>query len=122
MKIQQFIEKAIEGGYGGHTQYRDKMDKEAWPKQVKIIARGMLKELHKILLDPEAWKAVGKVEGWEAKQHPYWRISLYPEYDGIEKQHPLHVEKRLHVWEARMYGMIDALVEGVSVEQYLETL
>lgn len=54
-----------------------------------------------ILLDPLAWQAVGKVEGWH-------RGSL------DEAFHP--------TWKQNMHRMIDALAEGKTIEDYLKTL
>ena len=86
MKIKQFIEKAISGGYVGFTwedvQGGDGAD---------------------VFLDPLAWKAVGKVCGW-TQVAPYNRW-------GIEAH-----------WYWNMHQMIDALVEGKSLEEFIETL
>ena len=51
MTIKQFIEKAIGGGWKPHDHFNEPCD------------IGDLKYAE-ILLDPLAWKAVGKVEGW----------------------------------------------------------
>ena len=66
MKIPQFIEKAIEGGWK--------------PKSVVIVQRFRNEHYHPqskhafytrefegIFLDPEAWKAVANVESWRSK-------------------------------------------------------
>lgn len=74
MTIQQFIEKAKLGGY---SEYADDI-------------RGML-------LDSLAWKAVGKVEGWEANGDRY-------------------------AWLYFMHRMIDALADGKTISDFLATL
>lgn len=99
MTIKTFIEKAIQGGwkpYGlavignipigyGH---------------ILTYYRGILLV---VLLDPEAWKAVGTVEGWP---------------DGETARDDTHGCS----WRVNMHRMIDALAEGKTIEQYLETL
>lgn len=55
---KQFVEKAIDGGYG-------------W-KQFNVGGWGYLLEtpfLQAVLLDKNAWIAVGKVEGYVSKSH-----------------------------------------------------
>jgi hypothetical protein len=110
MKIQQFIEKAIEGGYReGRTnwQYFD------------ITAEGAVHQedertvipVEKILLDPEAWKAVGKVEGWCDSNVGVNGACV----DCGFKTHGCQ-------WLENWHSMIDALAEGGSIESYLETL
>jgi hypothetical protein len=51
MNTQQFIEDAIAGGY--ETWDSEKYDYENWIKG----------DVSYVLLDPEAWKAVGKTRG-----------------------------------------------------------
>ena len=55
--------------------------------------------------DPKAWEAVGKVSGW-LQPMP----SKYDFNDDIAE------------WQDKMYGMIDALIEGKTIEEYIETL
>lgn len=59
-------------------------------------------------LDPEAWKAVGKVEGWPGIDQPYQNG------DGKWREIPW--------WQFNMHRLIDALAEGKTIEQYIETL
>lgn len=93
MTIQDFIAKAIEGG---------------WISQWGTMTHINLEPIkHEILLDPEAWKAVGKVEGWP---------------DTSEIAQGLPVPMTTIGWLWNMHRMIDALAEGKSVEEYLETL
>lgn len=120
MKIQDFITKAIEGGWGtgyfmniregdGYyfSQPINRAEAEKWlrehpAKGAKIVQHDVHnRELqYRTLLDPEAWKAVGKVEGW--------KVGWYQ-----ENRKP---------WHYKMLLMIDSLCEGKSIEQYLETL
>lgn len=88
MTTQQFIEKAIEGGW----------DADKW--------RGGHVGWAEVLLDPEAWKAVGKMEGWKNNMLG-WCDSCDAPLGG---------------WREKMHGMIDALAEGISIEGCLKTL
>jgi hypothetical protein len=83
MTIQSFIEKAIEGGWRpkGTLYKEDFMDAH--------------------ILDPEMWKAVGKVEGWSKG------------LKGYSREVP---------WRRNMHRMVDALAEGKSIEEFLATL
>ena len=103
MTEKQFIEKAIKGGwdssdeYGGEYQMVD-----------------FLHSINKILLDPLAWKAVEKVEGW-GKEGLCGACNLYLTEEGEE---PCPQEG----WKHKMLGMIDALIEEKTIEDYLLTL
>lgn len=94
MTIQQFIEKAIEGGWK-NSEYE-------WATthiQDTIIIE-MATRL--ALLDPHAWQAVGKVEGWSITQ---MTADGKPIYD-------------ISNWHA----MIDALATEKTIEEFLATL
>jgi hypothetical protein len=126
MTIQQFIERAIEGG---------------WREQCRLVEIGPIaraqfasfrsfegedveeweKPITEILLDPAAWKAVEKVEGWEdeclncrvpMREHKPTRIGKV-----YCSQSHIH-----YVWRAKMHRLIDHLAEGGTIESYLETL
>lgn len=99
MTIQTFIEKAIEGGWKKDTFGQLKFG-NYWGNQISLTytredgERGeWLYSYWAILLDPEAWKAVGKVSGW---------------YEGQYKQ--------------VMEDMIAPLCAGRTIEEYIATL
>lgn len=98
MTIKQFIEKAIAGGW--KTDWYD--DWEGGSYSDMVIPR--------ILLDPLAWQAVGKTEGWIG----YKRT-------GIDKGNEIEYHD-MEVWKSNMHRMIDALAEGKTIEQFLEPL
>lgn len=86
MTIQQFIEKATRGGWKPSTNIVvDAHEPQNWGQ---------------VLLDPSAWKAVGKAEGW----HEHATVQC--------KDH----------WLKQMHRMIDALAGGETIEEYLATL
>lgn len=129
MTIKQFIEHAIEGGYSS------------------LMGGDKMCSNEVILLDPIAWQAVGKVSDWKESIE---RVSTNCKYDGcysedqtaeeFEKDSPEDMaelrkespyeddsnEYRLYKtapeWKIKMCRMIDALAEGKTIEQYLETL
>lgn len=100
MKIQQFIEKAIEGGWRSDEDIRD-----GW-----VYDKSGVIDYHlgrDIFLDPLAWKAVGRVEGWKQEYYEYGSAN-----EAIE----------MAPYMVKMHRMIDALAEEKTIEQYLETL
>ncbi len=114
MTIKTFIERAIEGGWKAGNHLFHVKDFVYEPENEHggdfISLFGDLARFNgeagtwrlpvsSILLDPEAWKAVGKAYDW-----------------------PLCSCGHSHTAVARMHMMIDALAEGQSPEQFIETL
>ena len=102
--IQQFIEKALAGGwqptdrdfsiigfYERHFEY----ELRSTPLGQRAALRMMVYEA--VLLNPKVWQAVGKVEHWyEGRYGPEW----------------------LH----HMHKMIDALAAGQTLEGYIQSV
>lgn len=129
MTPKQFIEKAIEGGWNNHSVNQASLLFDGL-KNAEVLVNGFgYAFLHKkgeqsegglfqdksdsfrvetVFIDPLAWQAVGKVEGWED------RCTFSCE------QPCVHVP--IGGYTDKTHRMIDALVEGKSVEQFLETL
>lgn len=103
MTITEFVEKAVAGGWFPKNSNWTTKNPLSWRKQA--VAKIVHKE--RIFLDPLAWKAVGKVEGWEPNT----------EYDLTAGEQFCFGE-----WYEYMHDMLDALAEGKTTEQYLETL
>ena len=105
MTPEQFVEKAIEGGWKN----------DMFP-MLEILTNGKTPyaNFEAVLLNPLAWKAVGKVEGWK-KEELCGACNLYLTEEGEE---PCPQEG----WKHKMLGMIDALIEGKTIEEYLKTL
>jgi len=97
MTIKQFIEKAIEGGYDG---YPEPFCIECGNYEAKTGGD--------LFLDPKAWEAVGKVEGWGGHNHPLTGKIIAGQI--------------VYCWECKMHQMIDALISGKTLEEYIETL
>lgn len=96
MTIQQFVEKAIKGGWKpkGTLYKEDFMDAH--------------------ILDPEMWKAVGKVEGWTEE----WIVAYCLASQEVRGEDALRISKA----EYNMHRMIDALFRGKTTDEFLETL
>lgn len=60
-----------------------------------------------VLLDPLAWQAVAKVEGWRQGFYEYGSAN-----EAVE----------MAPYMVKMHLMIDALCEGKTIEEYLATL
>lgn len=103
MTIQAFIEKAIEGGWKPQVIVKEYFY-ECPPGSSSHIR---MTALYHELLDSLAWKAVGKVEGWYETEV----------FDMLTGQPILTT-----FWWLQMHRMIDALAEGKTIEQFLETL
>lgn len=93
MTPKQFIEKAIEGGWKARGV--EIGGEDGWKSLESMMNFVQIEE---ILLDPLAWSAVGKVEGWSDDGL----------ITGINRKY--------------MHRMVDALCAGKSIEQFLETL
>lgn len=94
MTIKQFIERAIEGGWNDN--------------------RDLDSQIEKVFLSPLAWQAVGKVEGWhQGNKLPEFAEKRLYLYEPIEEQYS---------WLGHMHRMLDALAEGKTITQFLETL
>lgn len=105
MTINQFITKAIEGGWkeslGGYVPLvkdTGELTEDSVEAVVKFIEREDL--FHEMVLQPSAWQAVGKTEGWKSSHN----IAIQTE------------------WSKKMHGLVDALIFGKTIEQFLETL
>lgn len=118
------IEKGIEGGwkdswYFSHTSGDEvvfgdtKKDSEDNPCYYKNI--------YELLLDPLFWQAVGKVEGWDYPSFPY--CPNCTEFGGRSYDCPMkHCFCTNEAWQTYMHRMIDALADGKTLEEYIETL
>lgn len=128
MTIKEFIEKAIEGGW----IYQDEKPVYDNTQKAPCIARFTFDginfgiTLEQIILDPLAWQAVGKVEGWNERGKHNMKGNNLRCSDCGEKPHVgTGVCYRNHKdseWKNNMHQMIDALTEGRSLEEFISTL
>lgn len=138
MTIQQFIEKAIEGGWKDLHAFRHyngawvlvELKELCWREgeggegdtQVQQTTSFKLEE---ILLDPLTWKAVGKVEGWEKGRTYRQSVPARKGPNGATYRACIRMQRtapRPNQWKKNMHAMIDALAEGKSIEEFLATL
>ena len=102
--IQQFIEKALVGGWqpadrdysiiGFYERHFEYQLRSIVPGQRSVLR---MMGYEAVLLNPKVWQAVGKVEHWyEGRYGPEW----------------------LH----HMRTMIDALAEGHTLEAYVQSV
>ena len=111
MNIKEFIEKAIEGGWNTSPRFRDLKTKMsdvrlttaremvAWQE----IAQDYMQTF--ALLDPLAWRAVGKVEGWGEE------VNSYIVVDGLSRD--------LQGGKLRQLKFISLLQDGKPLETAL---
>lgn len=108
MTIIEFIQKAIEGG---------------WKCPLVNAGSDFMYPLDNfIFLDPLAWQAVGKTEGWNGTwSREVWTNKddqLYAE--GLDRFGT--TENGLPAWRWYMHRMVDSLAEGRSLEDFISTL
>lgn len=97
MKIQTFIKKAVEGGW------------ERYPSDYGLNEHYVVMPdfLCEMVLDVAAWKAVGEIEEWKNEFFETKEAVFKGRYPG---------------WFVRMHRMIDALANGKTITDFLETL
>ena len=100
MKIKDFIEKAIKGGWKG----------------LSLDVKSYENAHYAMLLDPLAWQAVGKAEGW-----PQQREVSYDSFNNQREEKKVTTTIRGE-WQNKMHSMIDHIASGNSSESYIETL
>jgi len=115
MTIKQFIEKAIEGGWRPHVENWESTP-HSWLYR------------HYFLTDPKAWKAVwslNKGECWACEGKKYFKKFASEELD---KESPCGncdctgTDEWEKPWIRDMKRMIDALAEGKTIEEFIQTL
>lgn len=111
MEPKQFIEKAIEGGWD-YVSSPSLLRIENLKKDIDRISKESY-SLSQIFLDPKAWEAVGKVEGWNRKA----KLEI-----AFDKPRRFIYKRAGYEYEWYMHVMIDHLVSGGTIETYLKTL
>ncbi len=91
------------------------------PEELRLHTLGHCKSLSELVLDTEVWRAVGKVEGWEEdKEVCRGSIACIKGVD--EKHSPCLWETIEADWKVNIHRMVQALIDGKSLEEYLSTL
>lgn len=132
MTINRFIEKAIEGGWDFTDNVNFSEEDRARFKRTEHLKdpKNIAGFWGAVFLDPEAWKAVGKVEGWEeaCEMSPRTGRHCYLYTNATRHTHDeccycgRKSNGTKHTWQDHMHRMIDALAEGKSVEEFIATL
>ena len=95
---KEFIKKAIEGGW------KDNLPNKYYEYSYEAVLtrnHGLFHLTNIILLEPSAWQAVGKVEGWKPVCMNHWEV------DGC-------LAGAQTGWLYNMHETIDALAEQVE--------
>ena len=106
MTIQQFIEAAIEGGWKNDGQKVTNSLQKDVTRALFSPQMTRLTSLQDMCLDPEAWKAVGRLKGWKTDG-----MCGACEYPGSMDDPEWH-----------MHQMVRALCNGQTLEEYIATL
>ena len=121
MMIEEFIQKAIEGGWNLSPRYIEALHKiNKIPRYMSRTAYEekkweeiVISYMQRVaLIDPIAWQAVGKVEGWKLHDSR-WEDGLCTD---CYKEETHQAD-----WLVKMHRMIDAVAEGMKPEDYLAT-
>lgn len=121
MYKQEFIEKAIKGGWQIPMLLH-------FPENNDGQMNVLLNSVSDILLDPLAWQAVGKVEGWKVSNFDCTNFEPQEHHDYGNCDSC--VAGQAH-WLNNMHRLIDALAEASqkpnfntqkTIEEYLSTL
>lgn len=140
MTIQRIIERAIEGGWKKRWVFLGITDTghEMLARFESMATIGKVTYsfgVASILLDPTFWQAVGRVEGWGVSTINESRMCLHcgvsnfiqPPFDS-GCNHAYYPEacdvcsKKSTTWKDYMHRMIQALIDGQKIEQFIETL
>lgn len=107
--IKQFMRDAVDGGWEPKfSRGMGVIEADLGTRTLNVIKGPPTLSWSDMFLDPEAWKAVGKVRGWNAKSP-----------DGVLwYKHKMPMKPYLVL----MHRMIDALAEGKTIDQYLESI
>lgn len=143
MTIKEFIETAIEGGYfiksedqlslssGVQTIEGERIvtrrEKDGW-KETSYLRVSEI-NFYKLILDSEAWKAVGKVKGWvtthgtmedsHLSKGGLNLLGMHMEYSYNEGG---AVTYDIETWKMKMLEMSFYLAKGKTLEEFLQTL
>ena len=112
MTIQTFISKAIEGGWDGHcVMVNGSIHPATGNKASCHISSRPADTIPGMLLDPKAWEAVGKVEGWD-EDHVF---KFFKFYDNEKEQ-------TIPSWQYYMLKLVDHLCAGGTITSFLKDL
>ena len=78
---------------------------------------------YKALLDSKAWQAVGRTEGWKENvdgeyEEGEWQLPSF--VGGVGNHYGAYFSG--DEWQYRIHQMIDHLIQGGTVESFIETL
>lgn len=119
MTIKRLLERALEGGWKpkGWEYKTIVFDGVSRDNTEAMFSNehgegGIWREfpIEIVFLDPLFWQAAGKVEGWEE----------FEDTDYLDHSVDMYYQDKS--WKVRMHRMIDALSEGKTLEQFVETL
>jgi hypothetical protein len=103
MTIKEFIQASIEGGWDRKNLYGE----------TSVYPNGEIESsVEAILINPKAWQAVGKVEGWEAEGDDCGNC------EHTNKSVPCP-ECPYDEYRERMHRFIDYLQEGDTIDTAL---
>lgn len=132
MTIRQFIEAAIIDGFP--AEMREDMDGHITCVVLDSFGKKVVCPLdiaiRFVVMNPEAWKAVGKVKGWDENLVICSNCGVFGREETMRLTETCMncgckyegLVRTISTIKAKMYGMVDALIEGKTLEEYIATL
>lgn len=126
MSIEEYIQKAIEGGWGkDYLVGGDYVVRLMTPTSDVTISGAMNQysgNYHSIFLDPKSWEAVGKIEGWNQGELGVCSMcgARTPEECVLSPE--CVTSDIIDESRYKMHGMVDHLCNGGTIESFLERL
>ena len=124
MDIKEFIEKAIDGGwkpdFGRNIEYAGhNSDWSVWNFTDGNNKGSSTTENNKLaLLDPKAWEAVGKVEGWEDETYDI-NMPANNKRGAYKIKMKRRKSKSEPAWKKKQLNFVKHLQQGLSIEEAL---
>ena len=104
-EIETTINEAIEGGWNNDMFYMSEcLDEISFGHKNNDSENNPChyQNIHKILLDPKFWQAVGKTRGWPDNDDTFSNVMEW--------------------WRAKYIGFFDHLADGLTIEEALTKL
>lgn len=118
MEVKEYISKIQEGGFCYHNSVLSVVDGEQGlpPRIPRILAKfsdgyTTYVSLEQIVLRPEAWRALGKIEGWEEINHGFTLSS----HSSPRTRYNAGAGK----WHYKMLEFVNYLADGDTIDTAL---
>lgn len=117
MTIKEFVNAAIKGG---HPDWKVSVQSKEYPMVEKNLYALVFNMMQ---LEPEAWKAVGIVKKWGSFYDKKGMPRTYETSGWLPNTHENKISGQDgKMYQAKMIMMVNAMIEGKTLEEYIATL